>query len=138
MAQENTREGKFRRGFGGVALGGALAAFFISPLLKFANPTALAIGGALAGLGLLGLYNSRVVPGVKPFAEKVAWTFIFIGGSTAAIALVFAGQASVVVDGYCGTVQTRMIAADRLSRSTGDLKDIYQALQCRPQDVGFL
>lgn len=72
MAGHNTREGKFRQEFGGIALGGALAAFFISPLLKFANPTVLAVTGAVAGMGLFDLYNARVVSGAKPFAEKIA------------------------------------------------------------------
>ena len=135
MADHNTREGKFRRGFGGVALGGALAAFFISPLLKFANPTVLAVAGAVAGMGLFGLYNARVVSGVKPFAEKVAWSFIFVGGSATAIALVFAGQASVSVDSYCSHVQARMIDATRQGKPMSDIKDIFQALQCRTQEI---
>lgn len=120
MAEHNTREGKFRRGFGGVALGGALAAFFILPLLKFANPVGLAVAGGLAGMGLLGLYNARVVPGVKPFAEKVAWLFLLAGGFLAALALVFAGQASMSVDGYCAHVQASMIDAARRGKPLGD------------------
>jgi hypothetical protein len=138
MADHNTREGEFRRGFGGVALGGALAAFFISPLVKFADPVVLAVGGALAGMGLLGLYNARVVPGVKPVAEKVAWVFIVLGGFAVAVALVFATEASWSVDGYCAGVQERMIANAGQGTSIGDAKDVLQALQCRPQEIAPL
>jgi hypothetical protein len=134
MADHNTREGKFRQGFGGIALGGALAAFFISPLLKFANPTVLA-AGAVAGMGLFGLYNARVVSDMKPFAEKVAWSFIFVGGSATVIALIFASQVSVSVDRYCSHVQARMIDATRGGKPLGDIKDVFQALQCRPQEI---
>lgn len=135
VAGHNTKEGRFRRSFGGVALGGALAAYLVSPLLKFANPWVLALAGVIAGIGLLGLYNARVVPNVKPFAEKVAWLCIVVGGSVAILDLVFAGMASQSLDNYCAGVQARLIDADRRGAPIGEGKDVLQALQCRPQEV---
>ncbi|WP_442679877.1 hypothetical protein ACSBM8_01315 [Sphingomonas sp. ASY06-1R] len=138
MADHNTREGKFKREFGGVAIGGALAAFLVSPLLKFANPVALAIAGLLAGMGLLGLYNARVVSGVKPVAEKLAWCFLFAGGCAAAFALVYAQEASSQLDRYCRVLQSRLIQADREHKALGNAKDVFQTLQCRPQGEVFV
>lgn len=135
MADHNTPEGKFRRGFGGIALGGVLVAFFISPLLKFANPVVLAAASAVAGLGLLGLYNARVVQGVKPVAEKVALLLIILGGGATVVALVFAAETSVSVDAYCANVQLRMIEAARQGVPLGDTKDVFQTLQCRPRTI---
>lgn len=135
MAEHNTPEGKFRRLFGGVALGGAVTAFFISPLMPFANPVALAVTGAIAGVGLLGVYNVRVVPGVKPFADRVGWLCLLLGGGGVITALVFAGEASMSLDSYCARVQARMIAAEQRGHSIGDTKDVLQTLRCRPQAI---
>lgn len=90
MGDKRKAELKFRRRFGGVALGGALAAYFATPLFEFANPVALAATGALAGVGLIGIYNVRVVPGVKPAGDKVAWMCFIFGVWGIALTLSYA------------------------------------------------
>ena len=90
MADKSKAELKFKRRFGGVALGSALAVYFATPLFEFANPVALAATGALAGVGLIGIYNVRVVPGVKPAADKVAWMCLILGAWGIALTLSYA------------------------------------------------
>ncbi len=135
MADHNTPEGKFRRRFGGVAIGAALAAYLAAPLVQFANPAALAAAGGIMSMGLVGLYNVRVVPGVQPFADKVAWVFLVLGAVGVTLALVSAGEATHALDGYCAEVQQRMIAAERMGKDVGETKDVLQTLRCRPQAV---
>lgn len=53
MANEHTREGRFKRDHGGFALAGIILAYFASPLLGKSDPVLLLILGGSLGLTVL-------------------------------------------------------------------------------------
>lgn len=132
------RARNWRRGFGGVALAGVVAAFFFAPMLRFANPALWASGGMLSGFGIFGLYNSHVIlKGNR--AKQGVRVAIGIGGIGLVIltfAFVQAQTNSDALDQLCGNVQRDMIVG-RIANADGailksDSATEFYSLGCRP------
>lgn len=137
MAASDTREGKFRRGLGGVAIGSAIGAFFVSPLLPLANPAMLAVGGILCGVSVFALYQMAVYPVTEARSRRLVFATAPIGLALLMFALFGAAWADFQRHDVCASLQREMLtgrakgaAAPPPGRS--EAKDAFQALGCRP------
>ena len=138
MADHNTREGRFRRDTGGVVVGAALAAFFLGPLMRFANPVLMGAGGTLLGFALFTVYQVYVVPTVHKAMHILAAFIAFLGLLALTLAFVSATRISYAVDETCTGLQRQMMGAKEavvpsLKPGQAEPKDAFQALGCRPR-----
>jgi hypothetical protein len=136
MANEHTREGRFKRDHGGFALAGIILAYFASPLLGKSDPVLLLILGGSLGLTVLSAYERKVM------LEKTRWNGVTLVGSLVVAVLCFitviASAAPLVskLNRQCASLQNEMLngrpagsPAPPVGRS--DPADAFQALGCR-------
>jgi hypothetical protein len=116
---------------GGVA-GFALFFYFAQPLLFWAAPAELALGGALTGLGVflvyLELLDNR--PEVSPKATYGTMFFI-IGTGMLGVALISASYSWDANQEDCRRIQNAI--QHPTPRTRKDLPEVFQALGCRVQ-----
>ncbi len=109
-----------------------IVGFTVSPLLRFADPTRLAISGAILGLCLIATYMIAFSDFAEPW-----WSILSYGAAAVALVafwtLYDAGDAARANDRRCLAVQRDMLSA-RPRRA--DSPDLFQALGCRPQGEG--
>jgi hypothetical protein len=106
--------------------------FTVSPLLRFADPTWLAVSGAILAIALIANYFIAFTDFREPWWTLICW---ITAGSMiqAVVALQHAGSSSRANDRRCLAIQRDMLSA-RPRRS--DDPDLFQALGCRPQGGG--
>jgi hypothetical protein len=136
MANEHTREGKFKRENGGHAIGGITVAYFAAPFLAKCDPAYLLWGGFFLGVAILTGYE-RVVLNEKTARNKV-W---LIASLVLGLSCLFGTALSTAsrlqrLDSQCAKLQVEMLngrapgtPAPPAGRS--DPADAFQALGCR-------
>lgn len=116
---------------------GAVAAYFAAPVLKFVNPFSLYIGGTAVALGF-GLLVWGMVVGdaskmVRTSAIGIAMATIGIAGLC--FLAIPAQEVSLHIDRQCQILETDM---ERLRPARADSRELFVALQCRPQALSTL
>ena len=107
----------------------AVVAYFVSPLLPFANPRTLFNGGAMLGVGLGGAWSAMHGKWGKLWFG--AYGLLALAGATILmVELTAAAVHSAANDRRCEQVQADMIGP-KPQRPDGP--DLFQALRCRPQ-----
>lgn len=118
-------------------LAGAFAlAYFCQPLMKFAHPGGLSLGGVLIGLGILAFYLSYVVFRWENLGVALMALGLLVGGLfVVGICWVQAYQVSRENDKHCAIIER-----DMLSQHPGMNDDgaRFQALMCRPTGSGIV
>lgn len=139
MAQEHTRAGRFQNLIGGLVLGSIVLAYCLSPLLRFANPTSIAMGGFLVSCGLFMGHRLALVTALD---RKLIWIAGGLGGlgfTILVVALSFAMENVEAFDERCETLQRVMLHGSKTQPVNGPAKahEAFDALACRPQLSGF-
>lgn len=120
---------------GGVCIAaGAMFAYFAQPLLRFADPFDLALGGGIMACLLIAIWSHLVNESSLRRQKIYSWLGTAVFCAFMVIVIAPALVRSRAHDRRCREIEETM-----LSGVTGrdDLPDIFEALQCRPQlDVG--
>lgn len=136
MANEHTREGKFRRDHGGYAIGGITVAYFASPLIGNADPALSALSGICLGYTIILAYE-RLVLNVKT-RRNIVSLIATLAFATFFILTMIVSTAHRLQsrDRHCAKLQGEMLngrapgtPAPPAGRS--DPADAFQALGCR-------
>ncbi len=113
--------------WGGAVIFALITAWFMAPLLRFANPRLLGGAGLMLGIGAWAIYRGSVL------REKGQILIAALFGGIGLIGLTIAGQhtlhASLETDKACLALQGRMLAGNGDANAAG----AFDALACRPQ-----
>lgn len=134
MAQEHTRAGRFQTSIGGLVLAAVVMAYFLGPLLRFANPVGVAAGGFLLGSGLFAHYQTFTVTKIDKNAKWVAYAFDLLGVLLLIVAFSYAMTSSGEFDRKCAELQRVMLDGGKQPiDGRAPAHDAFDALACRPQ-----
>lgn len=117
--------------FKGVAAAVAVLAFFVQPVLKFANPDHLVGGAAILSMGIFWVFSDLARDSMSK-ATFIGMAAGLLGYLGIAWTMMDASKQSTINDERCATVQADMLAPNPVR---GDSADVFQALGCRPQGV---
>ncbi|WP_129586231.1 hypothetical protein [Sphingomonas montana] len=140
MAQQNTREGKFRTELGGLFIGAAIASFFLGPLVAIGSPALWGLGGLGLGFAMIGIYNLQVI---RPkWVKRTQWFSGILGAFgliCLALAFVDACSTTSALDLRCQRLQNDMLGLSKLqpAKNQSPPHDAFAALKCRPQRPGL-
>ncbi len=133
---------QFNQGMGGLAIGAVFSAWFIGPLIRFADPALLAIGGGLVGTALFCTYRLTVVRTVDRRLSVIVGVLGSLGTMALVVAVASALTGSMALDAKCAELQAVALngEAERAPLKPGQAepKDQFTMLQCRPRLPGQL
>lgn len=135
MADDQSLPVSATQWFRAAALGFALLAFCLQPVLRFVDADRLMGGGAMVAASLTGFvaaYNEKKLWGVIVWGSS-AVALLLLGGWLLATSTTRAGSNAVANDRRCLAIQSDMLSSHP-RRSDGP--DLFQALGCRPQGEG--
>lgn len=133
MSDANRKEERFRRNIGGLLLAGVTIAFFLTPLMRLANPIALVVGGVAAGWALFIAYQTLVIDASRALTRQL-WVFGLSAVGLLGWTFGDAAMTAAWLDRECLTLQ---LAMDRgtTDKPVGqaDAKDRFAAYGCQPR-----
>jgi hypothetical protein len=105
-------------------------AYFAQPLLRFADPVDLALGGAIMASLFVALWASLVYESSLRRQKIYSWVGTAVFCAFIVIVIAPALVRSRTHDRRCRQIEERMLSG---SADRDDLPAIFDALQCRPQ-----
>ncbi|MCI1680632.1 MAG: hypothetical protein LKK36_19955 [Ewingella americana] len=110
--------------------------YFISPLLKYANPIALSIAGAFLGSSIISSYKAIVISTVSPFVSKkraFIWSFVhlLIFAILSLFILLSCTQAATEHEEYCFNLQKKVESGYETEKNS----TIFNNMSCRIQPM---
>lgn len=139
MAWEHTREGKFARATGGFVLAGTVAGYFLLPVLRYAQPWLVGVGGSLLAWSVVVLYSQmvEVADAGKRSAVRIAAPFL-IGSMFLVIGLIEAAVSAAQAERVCYQIQRELLGEQappvtKAGIKLPDAADRFQALGCHYQ-----